>query len=702
MNFLHLWPIYVGAAAIALPVLVHWLTRPRPAKLPFSTLRFIRESVQQRRAAQRLRDFLVLALRTVAIALLAFALARPLFGERSSSTGASVGDLARVVVVDVSQSMAAGTHGVEAFERARSKAAEYLNYQSGLRVNLILAGASPRAVFEGLSTNLKALRDDLDRSRVLPQRLSVQAAINLASQMLAAAQGSEGLRRELVIVSDMQRTNWAAPDFAVLPEGTVVEIESVAPREPLENLAVVRTGLTGAAAQGQAARLEVEVANFTAAPRPVACEVTLDQSAYRLEGVCPAQSKATLSQEVTLGASGWQSGRARLLDIHDALSADDERPLVAEVQPPAMYALVTRQPRGAVNSSFYVERALSPYANREHGNAAKVLRVETSQLDDQALAGAQLVVLDHPGKLSPETIRLLSRLAERGRAIWYFAAEPVDAVNLKQLTESAGAALVMPVEFTPPETNRARRNLFLTNVSREQSPFRVLGDRVQQSLGTLRFGGGLSSRRLETGLNDDLVASFGDGSAALVVSSCGAGTIAVLNADLGKSNLAASPLFVPIVGELIDRLLGHRSRRAPIASGEPLAVYLPPEAGVAAGLSVVADAKADNTNPTVGELADDGLGTLWRATAAPAPGVYRAQRGNQTVFALASELPEEESDLRPLDAKVLSDRLSGGRRIQIHALGSDDNDQDTWWTWLTVGVAGCILAEWGVLRFFRS
>jgi hypothetical protein len=702
MNLVHLWPIYLGAAALTLPVLVHWLTRPRPVKLPFSTLRFVRESIEQRRARQRLRDFLVLALRTAAVALLAFAIARPLIGDRASTATGGAGDVARVVIVDVSQSMAAGSSGIEAFERARSKAAEYLEYQPGLRANLIFAGASAQPVFDGLSTNLQALRDDLQRARVVPQRLSVQAALNLASELLATAPAVEGSRREVVIVSDMQRTNWAGPDFSVLPADTIVQVESMAPREPLANLAIRRSGVVGAASQGKAARVEIEVANFSPAARPVACEVALGEAAYRLEGNCPAQSTVTLSQEVTIAAEGWQAGHARLLDIDDALAADNQRAFVVEVKPPATYALVTRQSPTALNSSFFLERALAPLAKREHAEAARVVRIEPAQLDEQSLAGAQPIVLDHPGKLSPEATRLLARLAQRGRAIWYCASEPIDAVNLKQIAEAAGAALTMPVEFLPPETNRARKGLFLASFAKEQAPFHVLGDGVQQSLGTLRFGGGLGSRKLDGGLHDDLVASFSDGSAALVVSSCGAGTIAVLNADLDKSNLPSSPLFVPLVGELVDRLLGQRRRGAAIASGEPLAVYLPPEAGAATGLSIVAtgaDAAAA-TNP--GELIDDGLGTLWRAHDAPAPGVYRAERGGRTVFALATELPDEESDLRPLEAGVLTERLAGGRRIEFRALEAGQRDEDTWWTWLAVGVVGCILAEWGVLRLFRS
>ena len=67
MSFLHPWALAVGAAAIGLPLLIHWLTRPRPVTLPLSTLRFVREAVQQRRARYRLRDVIILLLRALAV-----------------------------------------------------------------------------------------------------------------------------------------------------------------------------------------------------------------------------------------------------------------------------------------------------------------------------------------------------------------------------------------------------------------------------------------------------------------------------------------------------------------------------------------------------------------------------------------------------------------------------------------------------------
>lgn len=153
--------LWIGVAAVGLPVLVHLLTRPRPVRMPLSTLRFVREAIRQRRARHRLRDVLILALRALAALLVAWAIARPQLGPQPLVSDRQTGGALRVVILDASQSMAAAEHGIEAIERARTIAAGHLRYRPGLSANLIVAGAMPRAAFEQVSTNFDALRDEL-------------------------------------------------------------------------------------------------------------------------------------------------------------------------------------------------------------------------------------------------------------------------------------------------------------------------------------------------------------------------------------------------------------------------------------------------------------------------------------------------------------------------------------------------------------
>jgi len=118
--------------ALGLPLVIHWLTRPRPRRMTLSTLRFLEQAVKQRRSRHRLRDALILGSRVLAVLLLALAFARPLMSA-GSITAASV---ERVVILDASASMGAVSKGVPAMERARELAAGYLETSNGLKVNL--------------------------------------------------------------------------------------------------------------------------------------------------------------------------------------------------------------------------------------------------------------------------------------------------------------------------------------------------------------------------------------------------------------------------------------------------------------------------------------------------------------------------------------------------------------------------------------
>src|SRR5947199_7101843 len=110
MTFIHPWAVAAGAAALAAPIAIHLLTRPRPVRLPLSTLRFVREAVQQKRARHRLRDWIILALRTAAVVLIALAFARPLGGSKVIAADSDRSKLIRIVILDQSLSMSANVH----------------------------------------------------------------------------------------------------------------------------------------------------------------------------------------------------------------------------------------------------------------------------------------------------------------------------------------------------------------------------------------------------------------------------------------------------------------------------------------------------------------------------------------------------------------------------------------------------------------
>jgi hypothetical protein len=696
MTFLHPWAIGCGLAAVLVPILIHWLTRPRPKVLPLSTVRFVRRAIQQRRARHRLRDLLILALRATAVLFLAWALARPFFGESSLVSASEAANTARVVLVDCSQSMAAESHGIEIFERARALAGRYVAGQPGMHSNLILGAAAPHGVFDRLSTNFAALGQELSHARPRRERFNVQAALNKAAEMLAHAPPGT-LKRELVVISDFQRTNWAAANFSPLPPETRIQLESVASDAPLDNLAVLRIDSQDRAEVGRALRVEVQIGNFSSAPRHVQIELSLGESTYHLGGLCPLGSH-TFSTEVIPRSTGWLTGAARLLRITDALPTDNSRSFVLEVHEPAKYALLTRQRAEQTGtSSYYLERALAP---GERGHASqRIVRCNPARPDRELLGQADMILIDHPGQLSGDTLRWLRTLIHRGQSLFYVACEPSDAANLKMLAEMSGSEWQLPVEFMPAPTGPPRRDLFISEFKRDQPPFQIFGE-ASPLIGPLRFTRGLASRRTMQGIADDVLAVYSDRTACLVVSACGAGTVGVLNTDLAASNLPGSPAFVPLICELISRMVRRPHISEAVACGEPIAIPLPPIAGSIEGLKLVGP---DGQTADRGVLLEEDGRIVWRFVEVGSPGVYLVKQGDKPLVALAAAAPPEESDLRPIDPEILRGRLAGDRAVQYRAAGAGvSENRDELWTWLAAACACCMLCELLVLKRFRT
>src|SRR5437762_3865001 len=108
MNFLN--PLFLfGLAAAAIPVLIHLFTRRKPREIRFPSLEFLAEVNQSEIRRLRIKQWLLLLLRTLAIAAIALAMARP---AMRGSVGLKSGAATTVVaLIDQSGSMGAAAPG---------------------------------------------------------------------------------------------------------------------------------------------------------------------------------------------------------------------------------------------------------------------------------------------------------------------------------------------------------------------------------------------------------------------------------------------------------------------------------------------------------------------------------------------------------------------------------------------------------------
>ncbi|MGD8979736.1 MAG: BatA domain-containing protein [candidate division WOR-3 bacterium] len=228
MTFLNPW-FLLGGVLAAVPIVIHLWYRRRLKRMPFSTLRFLRQTEAKRFGWLRLREWLILAGRCLLIIFLFMALARPqvkgnLFG---TSRLASV-----CLIVDNSYSMFYGDN----FEKAKSL------------VRQIVARYSPRSEF--CLVTLCAQEDEesfwMTRSSLLAAVNNVRLGYETGSIMDAMGRALTKEARydlEYVYVGDGQSDNFRGYPSSVAeraqfywvstPSGSNIGIAGVTLKDPL-------------------------------------------------------------------------------------------------------------------------------------------------------------------------------------------------------------------------------------------------------------------------------------------------------------------------------------------------------------------------------------------------------------------------------------------------------------------------------------
>jgi hypothetical protein len=725
MSFVHPIALMIGAGLLAAPLAIHLLTRPRPVRFPFSAIRFLESALRQRRFFARLRDALVLVLRMLLLVALAGAFARPLLSGSASEAARGISQ--QVIVLDVSRSMGARRGGVRVFDRARAQALRHITHHGDTRIDLILAGARPRAVFDALSTNYPALEAEARGAEVVEEALDARAALARATQLLDAspAQG----RGQIVIVSDLQQTNWRQALGPELVSRQDLVVEYVGLGADAGNLAVTGVSTVGNPEAGSPTSMQVEVNNFSGSTQLRTVQLVANDRSFRQEVEMPAFQRAAAVFEVPADVvgeqtGGWVMGSARIVEARDVLASDDARHFAFRLKNAPRSVLISREdPRQVGSSSYFLSRMLCPGAVRHEGPAETVVHLRPDAVTGVALEGADLLVLNKPGLLKPQAMELLAGLLMRGRPVLYFVAEPADAENLSALKEACGAALALPVEFAAYQVRRDRPGaaerssaggasgdvgLTLQDVRSSQEPFREFGDGLGRLLQGLAVWSVLKTMPDPAGVPDDVLARWSDGSAALVCTGVANGRLAIWNADLAQSSLPRSPFFVACVRQLAVMLLTDRlALEGALPVGQACAMALPSEAGAGAGLEF----RDPDGHPLEGlDLEEGSGGVTWRWPAAGPPGVYRLVRAGRTAFAVATDCPAVESDLRPMDSDALRQSLavqaeSGQEASRVILRGmagvTERTEAVEVWPWVLVAGLVLVLAELGTLKAFR-
>lgn len=203
--------LIAGAALVGLPVLLHLIMKQEPKRLPFPAYRFLKQKLKTNQRKLRLRHFILLALRMLAIALFCLTLYQPaLKSDQFDIRGEQ--PVAVVVIIDTSPSMGYTTGGGSRLDESRQRALELINELPDKSPVAVIDTSDPSAVWLPDAPAARRRIEELKETRGGGQ--TVGSAIAVAYQLLAKVEqeteSADPLQKLVAVFTDRAAASWDA------------------------------------------------------------------------------------------------------------------------------------------------------------------------------------------------------------------------------------------------------------------------------------------------------------------------------------------------------------------------------------------------------------------------------------------------------------------------------------------------------------
>ena len=641
MNFLN--PLFLfGLGAAAIPILIHLFTRRRPREVRFPSLEFLSEVHQSQIRRLKLKQWLLLLLRTLAVAAMALAMARPVSKGRAGTHSGAASSV--VALVDVSGSMqASGADGRALAVAARRTVEDLLaTLGPGDELWLVPYDRTPRPVSEkplGDTGRLRAAAAALTAGAGVTDHV---AALELAGRTLREARA---LNRELFWISDFQRTGFAAdgaPGASVrVPPGPWDQARIyLVPLTPRSRANAAITGATLTPADTGVA-LAVDAAAFAGTP----ADFPLEARAIEAGGAAgttlgrgfvslPAHGRGSALLPLTRTPDA--GGEVLLPD--DALALDNRRVFAAGRAGTLHVLLREDGPPSALR--FALEAGMP-------ASGLSVEAVDAATLAQRA-GDADVIVIGDVERLGPAELQAVLDYARGGGALLLAPGERADAAAWNgSLLRERGVGELGAAESAP--AGVAWRLL------RQVAGHPVLEGfpaRPGEPLSAARFN---RVRLLRPGPRARVLATFDRAHPALIEAP---GTLVLATPlDPAASDFAVSGAFLPLLHQAV-RVLGRGTAAASLVPGDRW------QAPAATGAWRVVDETGRDVPLAFGS---GEAATRLSTPPLERPGLYRVYRGEALRSSFAVNPEPRESDLASASEAELLGAFPRDRARILHA-----------------------------------
>ena len=673
MSVFFLYPLFLfGLAAASLPVLIHLLNRRRLKRIKFPAVRFILLSQKRISRSYRLRHWLLLALRTLAVLCLALLLANPIF-QTGAGLFAGGGPVALVVVLDNSLSMTWSGDG-NGFKQAKDAARLLISsLNDGDRAALIPTSIDGKEAFR-LKGEKAVLLKELDGIEIADGTANLAAALGKAYELLNEPVG----QKEIRFITDMGLTGWE--------QFSVATLKQVDPSIPLKLIRVGRKQrpLNGSVkdvrlgGQGVGVNLPIQIeatlANFGDSEiKDLLVQLSIDgQNKEQKLATVPPKGETTVSFQTRINQPGAHNGQVLLKK--DGLAGNPLANFALEAQDKLKVLVVDGDPQTSLvqSESFFLIRALNPAGERDSSLFLPTV-ILGDGLNAANLESFQVVMLCNVATLPDTFVAKLQNYLRQGGGLLIFAGDKFqpDSYNQKLGQTLPGA---LRDKKTGPEASGEK----IDKIDLTHPALQTLAEPIlQESLKSARVWGYARSA-------GKALIALANGDPLLLEQKVGAGKVMLIStsADRDWSDLPVKTIYLPLIQSLTQYLAGGKrgSLDGGIAVGSAKTLTLPASlVGKSLRVTkpnkqnadVAVEAEKDRASATVEGNEQAGIYRLTLPSGADKDSTVPQLYAVNPPF-LESRLDEINANelagkLKPIRAEVISvDALKeGGKRVDL-------------------------------------
>lgn len=533
MAFLN--PIFlIGALAAGLPILVHLVRRTRAQKIQFPSLMFLRKIEQKTVRKRKLRNLLLLAMRCLALLLLALAFARPYLDSKSAAAATNASS-STVILLDASCSMRYS----DVFERAKNAARNIIGNAAADEQIALVSFAQGYDILRPLKNNhaeANALINDLKPTLAAADYLqAVQAGDAILKEV------NRG-KRKIFIISDFQETGWNRASAQVKLASDVLFTPVDVSDAKAANLAVSEVKADPVVyAQKYTGKITALINNFS---NEYADNIAVD---FKLNDLVVERREVSVDglSSKSIEFTGFNvpegSNRGSIEIASDKFAFDNRNFFIIRRENQTKILAIETAAKGRSESLFLQQALLAGENNRY------LLTLKTAgSVSPQELSEYRAIIINDASIGEPLAAAIKS-FVERGGGLIIAAGKHTEAGDFNRTFAS----------FSPAQLDDVAQNrngyALMSQIKTDHPIFSAFA-----RSGRLTSTRVYSYHKSEPKEGAEVLAALDDGSPMLVEGSAGRGKVLLLTTTLDKAwnDLPLTAMFLPLTRQMLEHLSG--------------------------------------------------------------------------------------------------------------------------------------------------